>query len=118
MRRTDGRTDVQTDGRTDKSKAYCPLTYGRRHNKLEIVPSMVARQWRRSLLKSGGGIVRRAKGRGLGRGYAPLQLGVWGLAPRKILLKSSFFALKLRNSEHIFALSRQVNVLNFSLFAS
>jgi len=74
-------------------------------------------QWRRSLLKSGG-IVRRAKGRGLGRGYAPLQLRVWGLAPRKIMLKSSFFALKLRNSEQIFALSRQVNVLNFSLFAS
>ena len=47
-----------------------------------------------------------------------LQLGVWGLAPRKIWLKSSFFALKLRNSEQIFALSRQVNVLNFSLFAS
>jgi len=65
-----------------------------------------------------GGIVRRAKGRGLGRGYAPVQLGVWGLAPRKFLLKSSFFALKLRNSEQICALSRQVNVLSFSLFAS
>ena len=74
-------------------------------------------QRRRSLLKRGG-VVRRVKGRGLGMGYAPLQLGVWGLAPRKFLLKSSFFALKLRNSEQIFALSRQVNVLNFSLFAS
>ena len=29
------------------------------------------------------GIVRRVKGMGLGRGYAPLQLGVWGLAPEK-----------------------------------
>ena len=29
----DGRTDRQTDGRTDKSNAYCPLPYGREHNK-------------------------------------------------------------------------------------
>jgi len=34
-----------------------------------------------------GGIVRRAKERGLGRGCALLQLGVWGLAPRKIFVK-------------------------------
>jgi len=40
-------------------------------------------QRRRSLLKSGGGIVRRAKGRSLGRGYAPLQLGSGGLPPEK-----------------------------------
>jgi len=25
-------TDVQTDGRTDKSNAYCPFPYGRGHN--------------------------------------------------------------------------------------
>jgi len=25
-------TDGQTDGRTDKSNAYCPLPYGRGHN--------------------------------------------------------------------------------------
>jgi len=44
--------------------------------------------------------------------------GSGGLPPEKNLLKSSFFALTLLNSEQIFALSRQVNVLNFSLFAS
>ena len=38
-----------------------------------------------------GGIGRRAKG----RGYAPLQLGIWGLAPRNILLKSSFFCTEI-----------------------
>ena len=27
-------TDGQTDGRTDKSNAYCPLPYGRAHNNL------------------------------------------------------------------------------------
>ena len=32
MYATNGRTDRRTDGRTDKSKAYCPLPYGRRHN--------------------------------------------------------------------------------------
>jgi len=39
-------------------------------------------QWRRSQVKSGGHILRRVKGWGLGRGCA-LPVGVWGLAPRK-----------------------------------
>jgi len=32
-RRTDRQTDRRTDGQTDKSNAYCPLPYGRGHNK-------------------------------------------------------------------------------------
>ena len=40
--------------------------------------------------------------------------GSGGLLPGKNCFKKYFFALKLRNSEQIFALSRQVNVLNFS----
>ena len=28
----DGRTDARTDGRADKSNAYCPLPYGRVDN--------------------------------------------------------------------------------------
>ena len=31
----DGRTDGPTDGRTDKSKVYCPLPYGQGHNKYD-----------------------------------------------------------------------------------
>jgi len=38
------------------------------------VPAEPAEKW---------GIVRRAKGRSLGRGYAPLQLGSGGLPPEK-----------------------------------
>jgi len=37
---TDGQTDRQTDGQTDKSNAYCPLFYGRGHNKLALKLSM------------------------------------------------------------------------------
>lgn len=48
-----------------------------------VVAALLNTQWRRSLLKSGGGVVRRAKGRSLGRGYAPLQLGSGGLPPEK-----------------------------------
>ena len=33
MYSTDGQTDGQTDRWTDKSNAYCPLLYGRGHNK-------------------------------------------------------------------------------------
>ena len=32
-------TDGRTDGRTDTIKAYCPLLYGRGHNKKQISPN-------------------------------------------------------------------------------
>jgi len=58
---------------------YLHLLYPGKLSMPKSVASEPAEKW--------GGIVRRAKGRGLGRGCAPLQLGVWGLAPRKKFVK-------------------------------
>ena len=46
--------------------------------------SLSHKQWRRSQVKSGGGInIEKIEGVGSEEGLCPPQLGVWGLAPRK-----------------------------------
>ena len=57
-------------------------------------------QWRRSQVKSGGEILRRLKGRGLGRGCALHSWGSGGLPPEK----KSILRQKLCNSERVLVL--------------
>ena len=44
-------------------------------------------QWRRSQVKSGKINIEKIEGVGSGEGLCPPQLGAWGLAPEKIILR-------------------------------